>query len=98
LEIGNKWSARGLLGQMVVTGWVRIRQAPLGVEKFFLGLSAFSLVAPLRSLVGKVSAVMLPAAERAAQISTPSVPRISQKEYPAMFASRQAPSKMRLSP
>jgi hypothetical protein len=83
---------------MVVTGWARIRQAPLGVEKFFLGLSGFSLVVPLRSLGGELSAVMLSAAERAAQIPTPPVPGIGQKEYPAMFASRQAPSKMRLSP
>ena len=85
---------RGLLGQLIVTGWARIRQASLGVEKFFLGLSGFSFVAPLRSIVGELSAVMLPAAKRAAQISTPLVPRVGQKEYPAMLASRQASSKV----
>jgi len=37
---------------------------------------------------------MLPTAEWAAQISASSVPRIRQKEYPAMFASRQASSKV----
>jgi len=88
---------------MIVTEWARlpvrctqtgIRQASFGVEKLFLGLSRFRLSAPLRSLVGKVPAVMLPAAERAAQIPASPVPGISQKEYPAMFASRQAPSKV----
>ena len=41
---------------------------------------------------------MLPAAERAVQIPTSPVPGIGQKEYPAMFASRQAPSKVWLNP
>ena len=41
---------------------------------------------------------MLPAAERAAKIPTSPISGMGQKEYPAMFASRQAPSKMRLNP
>jgi hypothetical protein len=89
---------RGLFGQLIVTGWARIRQAPLGVEKSFLGLSGFAFVAPLRTIVGELSAVMLPAAERAAQIPTSPVSGVGQKEYPAMFASRQVPSNMWLSP
>ncbi len=97
-RIGKKGPARGLLGQLVVTGWARIRQAPLGVEKSFLGLSGFTFVAPPRTIVGELSAVMLPAAERAAQIPTSPVSGVGQKEYPAMFASRQVPSNMWLSP
>ena len=41
---------------------------------------------------------MLLAAKRAAQVPAPPVPRIGQKEYPAMFASRPASSKVWLGP
>jgi hypothetical protein len=97
-RIGKKGPTCGLLDQLAVSRWARIRQAPLGVEKSFLGLSSFAFVAPLRTIVGELSAVMLLAAERAAQIPTSPVSGVGQKEYPTMFASRQVPSNMWLSP
>jgi len=91
-----KWTTRGLLGRLVVSKWARFRLASFGVETLLLGLPGFRLVVPLRSLGGELSAVMLPAAERTAQIPTSTISGVGQKEYPAMFASCQAPSKMRL--
>jgi len=87
----------GLLAPLVDGGWPRIRLAPPGVETPLLRPSAVRLPVLLTPRVGALPAVMLAAAERAAQIPTPSVAGMRQKEDPAMPASRQAPSKVWLS-
>ena len=92
--IGKKWTTRGLLGPLVVTGWARIRHAPFGIELSLLVFTFFRSIVPVGSPGGALSAVMLPAAERAAKIPTSPISGIGQKEYPAMLASRQIPSKM----
>jgi len=97
LEIGKKWPTCGLLAPLVDDGWPGIRLAPPGVETHLLGLPGFRIVVLLTPLVGALPAVMLAAAERAAQIPTPSVAGMRQKEDPAMLASSQAPSKVWLS-
>ena len=97
-RIGKKGPACGLLDQLAVTVFKFAEYRWRSGKKFFLGLSGFAFVAPLRTIVGELSAVMLPAAERAAQIPTSPVSEVGQKEYPAMFASRQVPSNMWLSP